>query len=134
MKVLLDTHIILWAISNDNRLSQKARNIILADENEIYYSTASVWEVAIKHSIHPEHMPLSGGQLSELCKMSGYEMLSVQDHHVLALETIDGNGTEPKHKDPFDRILIAQAKAENMILITHDAFISQYKEKCIIPV
>lgn len=72
MKVLLDTHIILWALTNDERLSEKAKTIILFRENDIYYSTASIWEISIKHMAHPEHMTLSGEQLSAYCQKAGY--------------------------------------------------------------
>lgn len=134
MKVLLDTHIILWALTDDEKLSEKARMIILSDENEIYYSTASIWEVSIKHALHPEHMPLSGTQLSDYCQKANYQMLSIQDDHVYALETLRRAKDAPTHKDPFDRILVAQAKAENMLFLTHDSLIPYYQEDCIISV
>lgn len=134
MKVLLDTHIILWALTDDERLSKKAKTIILSKENDIYYSVASIWEVSIKHTIHPEHMPFSGKQLSYYCQEAHYQMLSIKDEHVYALETIQRVENAPKHNDPFDRIMIAQAKTENMIFITHDSLIPYYMEKCIISV
>jgi len=134
MKVLLDTHIILWALIDDARLSEKAKNIILSKENEIYYSTASVWEVSIKHSLHPESMPLSGEQLSDYCQKSGYQMLAIRDDHVYALETIQRAEGAPKHNDPFDRIMIAQAKADGLLFVTHDTLIPYYEEKCIVSV
>lgn len=134
MKVLLDTHIILWALTNDERLPQQARIIISQSENEICYSTASIWEVAIKHISHPEHMPISGRQLSSYCRKAGYQMLPVQDGHVYALEGLRRVEGAPKHKDPFDCIMIAQAKVENMIFVTHDSLIPYYMEKCIVSV
>lgn len=134
MKVLLDTHIILWALTNDERLPQKAKTIISKSENEIWYSTASVWEVTIKYMNHPEHMPISGRQFTMYCNMAGYQMLPVQDQHVHALERLRRMENAPMHKDPFDRILIAQAKVENMIFITHDSLLPWYREECIIAV
>lgn len=132
MKVLLDTHIILWAVTDDERLPEKARFIISQSENEIYYSTASIWEVMIKHINHPEHMPISGIRLSTHCRKAGYRMLPVQDEHVYELGGLKRGDGAPEHKDPFDRIMIAQAKAENIMFVTHDALIPYYEEKCIV--
>jgi len=132
MKLLLDTHIILWAITDDKKLSEKARTLILSKESEIYYSTASIWEVMIKHMFHPEHMPISGKQLSNYCQKASYKMLPILDNHVYALESLQRTQDAPKHKDPFDCILLAQAKVENMLFITHDSLLPYYNEKYII--
>lgn len=134
MKILLDTHIILWALTNDERLPQKAGMIISKTENEIWYSAASVWEVTFKYMNHPDHMPISGKQLSQYCHRAGYRILPVQEHHVHALERLRRMENAPVHKDPFDRILISQAKAENMMFITHDSLLPWYREECIIAV
>lgn len=134
MKILLDTHIILWALTNDERLPQKAEMIISKTENEIWYSVASVWEVTIKYMNHPDNMPISGKQLSQYCHRAGYQMLPVQECHVHALERLRRMENAPMHKDPFDRILISQAKVENMMFITHDSLLPWYREECIIAV
>lgn len=134
MKVLLDTHIILWALTDDEKLSQKARNIILSKENEIYYSTASIWEITIKHMLHPEHMKLSGKQISNYCQEAGYQMLPIKDEHAHTLETLQREERAPKHNDPFDRIMLAQAKEERMLFITHDSLIPYYGEECVVEV
>lgn len=134
LRILLDTHIALWAITDDERLSETARRLLLSAENEIYYSTASVWEVQIKHSLHPENMPITGRQFSDFCQRSGYIMLTIRDNHVFALETLSRPKVAPKHKDPFDRILISQAKAEEMMFLTHDSLIPYYNEPFIISV
>ncbi|MDE7327832.1 MAG: type II toxin-antitoxin system VapC family toxin [Lachnospiraceae bacterium] len=134
MKVLLDTHILLWALADDERLPQKAREIILQGENEIYYSTVSVWEVSIKHSLHPEQIPISGHALSGYCRKAGYQTLPLWDEHAWALETITRPPGAPRHNDPFDRMLIAQAKSEGMLFVTHDALLPYYNETCIIAV
>lgn len=132
MRILLDTHILLWALAGSDKLSPKAQEMILSKDNEIFYSTAAVWEVSIKHSIHPENMPVSGKELSEYCQKAGYEMLSVRDEHVYALETLMRLDDAPRHNDPFDRIMVAQAKSEEMLLLTHDSLIPYYNEKCIV--
>ena len=132
--ILLDTHIALWALTNSTRLSDAARKILLSDDNEIYYSAASVWELTVKHGIHPEHLPFSGTMFARYCREAGYIPLPVEKKHVFALETLRRPDDAPRHKDPFDRILIAQAKAENLFLLTHDALIPYYNEPCIIKV
>ena len=115
MKYILDTHIILWALINDERINDKTREIILDKENEIYYSTVSTWEVEIKHQ-KDKSFKLSGEQLSFLCDQNNLFNLPIQNKHVNKLKDIEND----INKDPFDRMLLAQAKAENMILITHD--------------
>ena len=134
MKVLLDTHIILWALDNNPKLSEKARQIISDSENQIYYSTASIWEIAIKHMARPDKICIDSQNLSDKCKASGFEMLPIYDRHVYKLETLTREKSAPPHNDPFDRILISQAKADGMKFITHDALIPQYNEDCIMAV
>lgn len=134
MELLLDTHILLWALTDHPKLPKNAREKIMDERNTIFYSTASVWEVSIKHSIHPANMPVSGKELSEYCAKAGYQMLVVRDDHVYALETLCRAESAPKHQDPFDRILIAQAKSEKLTFITHDANLSYYQEDCIMSV
>ena len=134
MNVLLDTHIALWAITDDERMSGKARNILLSDKNEIYCSCVSAWEISIKHSLHPEHMPITAKEFANYCGKSGYAMLPVELPHILALDGLARSADAPKHKDPFDRMLIAQAKAEDMLFMTHDRMLLYYNEKNILPV
>ena len=134
MKILLDTHILLWALADDRRLPPKAKEIILREESEIYYSTVSVWEVSIKHSLHPEQMPISGQVLSGYCRKAGYRALPLWDDHAWALESIVRPSNAPRHNDPFYRMLIAQAKWVEMFFITDDALLPYYNEPCIIAV
>ena len=134
MNILLDTHLLLWAINDDQKLSDIARDFILDAENIIYYSTASIWEITIKHMNHPDRMIFSGNELSQLAKAAGYMPLPILEKHVFLLETLKRAEEAPPHNDPFDRILIAQAKAENMLFLTHDTLISYYNEKCIVVV
>jgi PIN domain nuclease of toxin-antitoxin system len=136
MRLLLDTHIILWAISNDFKLSEKARKLILDDENEIYYSTASVWETTIKYMAKPEKIYESGKELVEDCIVMGYKNLPIYNEHISFIETLvfDDEGKNIEHHDPFDRILIAQAKAEGMLLLSSDIKLPYYHESCIVTV
>lgn len=134
MNLLLDTHILIWALNGDPRLPGKARDMILDDHNAVYYSSASIWEVSIKHANHPDNVEFTGKELSKFCEEAGFLPVEVRDKHVFALETITRKEGAPPHHDPFDRMLIAQAKAENLFFMTHDSLLPYYEEKCIIPV
>ena len=134
MNLLLDTHVLIWALNEDQRLSEKARELILDPDNAIYYSSVSIWEVAIKHAIHPENVIFTGKELSQYCQEAGFLPVEMRDRHVFALETITRADDAPPHHDPFDCILIAQAKAENMSFLTHDSLLPYYNEMCIISV
>lgn len=134
MKILMDTQILLWALSNDEKLSEKARKLIENEENEICYSIISLWEIELKHLAHPKEMPVSAKEISEYCKQSGFQEVPVREKHIFSLaELTRKEGTRP-HKDPFDRILICQASTENMIFLTHDLLIPVYDEACIVAV
>jgi len=134
VNLLLDTHILIWALNEDPRLPDKAREFILDESNAVYYSSVSVWEIAIKHAKYPEEVEFTGRELSQFCQEAGYLPVEMREKHVFALETITRAEGAPPHHDPFDRMLIAQAKAENMSFITHDSMLPYYEEKCIIPV
>ena len=126
MKYLLDTHIILWALMNRSELSESARNIINDAQNQLYYSTVSLWEVSIKHRLHPESIPCSSAELLRYLDASILRNLPVHNHHILALEHLHRSEDAPRHKDPFDRLLLAQAVAEDAIFLTHDRMFSYY--------
>ena len=82
MKLLLDTHIILWALDDNPKLPEQAKALILDTDNDVYYSCASVWETTIKYMSKPDKIRLSGSKLSELCRRMGYHMLPITDKHV----------------------------------------------------
>lgn len=134
MNLLLDTHIAIWALNDDPALSQKARELILDPDNTIYYSTVSVWEVHLKHTRRPDHIPFDESDFSEGCREAGFVPLSLADKHVLAVHTLSRPNNIKEHNDPFDRLLLAQAKVENLSFLTHDALIPGYEERCVIPV
>ena len=134
MNLLLDTHILIWALNEDPALPETARELILDPDNVIYYSTVSVWEIAIKHATHPDNVEFTGKELSGYCEEAGFHCLEVKNRHVFALETLKRPEDAPRHNDPFDRILVSQAKAENMVFLTHDSLIPYYGERCIMPV
>ena len=131
MKILLDTHIAIWAVLDSTELSDSAKAIILDENNEIYYSAASVWEITIKHMAHPETFLFSGKHLAKGSEANGFISLPIFNKHSAELETLTRSKDAPPHKDPFDRILLAQAKAEGMKFMTHDSLIPYYNEPLV---
>lgn len=134
MKILIDTHIAVWAVLNDPKLPKNAKDMILDVGNEIFYSTASVWEITIKHMLRPDKIRISGSLLEKGCEDNGYIVLPVFNKHVSALETLRRPKDAPEHNDPFDRIMVAQAKSDNLMFLTHDSLIPYYQESFIISV
>ena len=132
MRYLLDTHILLWALSNDYQLPPKARMIIEDDDNNIYYSVISIWEVALKHTAHPAQLTLTAREASGYCQMAGFKRLLLEDKHIFYVDSLYRPDDAPAHKDPFDRILISQAKAEGFLFLTHDQLLLDYGEPCLI--
>lgn len=123
MKLLLDTHIALWAITDDPKLPDQARGLIALASNDIFVSAASIWEISIKHGLGRGNMPISGNEALAYFQEAGYRLLPINAEHAAFVETLP-----PLHADPFDRILVAQALSEPMRLITHDATVVGYGE------
>jgi PIN domain nuclease of toxin-antitoxin system len=135
MKMLLDTHILAWFHTESKRIDPQAWNLIMDKKNTIYYSPVSLWECEIKYTIHSDNFPLSANKLSYLCMASDMIFLPLQPEHIFSLSTLHYSETAPKpHKDPFDRMLICQAKTEGMKFITHDSLIPYYEEECVISI
>ena len=126
MKILLDTHILIWFFSGDERLSLEARELIVDETNEIYYSILSAWEVEIKHKAHPDRLSMSGESFIEYCKELGFIQVPVEVEHILEVKNLVRKDNTPQHRDPFDRLMICQAIVEDMIFITHDTRIAEY--------
>jgi len=124
VRLLLDTHVALWAVTDDARLSDKARALIADTGTAVFVSAASIWEVSIKHALargRPGDMPLSGDHALRYFTMAGYKMLPVSPAHAVAVESL------PRlHEDPFDRMLLAQAITEPLSLLTRDPRILAY--------
>lgn len=132
MKILLDTHMIIWALTDNPKLSAKAKEIILNRENEIFYSVLSLWEIEIKHLAKPNAIPVTAHQISKFCKEAGFKTVALSENSIFKLSELQRKPDEPPHKDPFDRMLICQAITENMFLLTHDAMIAGYTSENII--
>jgi PIN domain nuclease of toxin-antitoxin system len=127
VRILLDTHIALWAVADSPRLPAAARTLVLATENRLFVSAASIWEIAIKHGIAPAKMPVSGARALALFQQSGYAMLPIAPGHAAAIDDLP-----PHHADPFDRMLVAQALYEPLRLLTADASLSAYSDTIIV--
>lgn len=126
MRLLLDTHIALWAVTLDARLPEETRATIRDPSVEVYVSLASLWEVAIKNAFSKPRRGApfpSTSQALDWFRQTGLDILPIQEAHILALESLP-----MIHGDPFDRLLVAQAVAEPMTLITHDQRLSAYSE------
>lgn len=118
MKLLLDTHALIWALANDRRLSKRARIAIEDGDNDVYTSAASAWEIAIKSNLGKLHVP---SDLIDAADKVGFVLRPVTFADVDVLRTLPS-----LHRDPFDRMLIAQAQLDSAVLVTRDALIRQY--------
>jgi len=118
LKLLLDTHVMLWAISDPGRLSDQARSAIASEENEVFVSVVSPWEIAIKKSRNRIEIP---DDLDRGLESSRFKLLPVLLRHTKAIETMPHH-----HRDPFDRMLVAQAIIDGMTLVTADRKLTHY--------
>jgi len=126
LRLLLDTHVALWALTDDPRLSQRARALIEDPANDVLVSAASVWEIAIKHALGRGDMPISGDQALDWFRRAGYQLLPIAPEHVAAVEHLPDH-----HRDPFDRLLVSQAITEPLRLLTHDPLVIRYGDAAI---
>jgi len=120
LRVLLDTHIALWAVVGSKRLAPRAKELILAAD-DVLVSAASLWEIATKHGLGRGDMPISSAQALQAFTDAGYGLLDIRPEHAIAVERL-----APIHGDPFDRMLVAQALVEPVTLITRDALVASY--------
>lgn len=121
MKVLLDTHLLLWVAQESVKLRRPARDLINDPENELYFSVASIWEIAIKHSKRQPDFEAEPAEFRASLLEQLYFELPVSGNHAAMTANLP-----PIHKDPFDRLLIAQAMVEGITLLTADATIARY--------
>ena len=121
MKLLLDTHVLLWAAGEPGKLSPAARRLLNDTANELLFSAASLWEIAIKHSLGRSVFRVDARLLRRGLLDNGYSELPISSSHVVEVE-----GLPPIHKDPFDRLLVAQATVEGILLLTLDSVVARY--------
>ena len=121
MKFLLDTHIFLWAAYEPDRLSAKAIALLNDSDHELLFSAASIWEIAIKNGLGREDFKVDARLLRRGLLDNDYGELAITSEHTVFLENLP-----PIHKDPFDRILVAQAMVEGITLLTADSIVAKY--------
>lgn len=121
MKLLLDTHLLLWAAGNPERLSKKARALIEKGEHELFFSAGSLWEIVIKRNLGRDDFKVDARVLRRGLLDNGYSELPIASEHVVAVD-----GLPQHHKDPFDRVLVAQAIVEGFTLLTSDPTVAAY--------
>lgn len=124
MKFLLDTHVLLWVSQDDSHLSKQAKTLLTNGDNDLYFSIASIWEIMIKKNLGKFKINVAEF-IQDINNMSIFE-LPIKIEHILSLETLSNH-----HKDPFDRILIAQALTEPLKLLTHDKTLQKYSSDLI---
>jgi len=127
MRLLLDTHLVLWAVAMSTRLPAKARELLEDASNEIYCSAASLWEIASKSALRRADFDVDLRLLRAALPEMAILELPVDGRHIERLATLP-----PIHKDPFDRLLIAQALAEPLVLLTSDATLAAYGEGVLV--
>ena len=133
MDILLDTHILVWLLTDNQKLPAKVTELTTSRANTIFFSSISMWEIAIKRLVHPDKITgIPVEKLMVFCEDARLNELCLKTEHTYLLETLKRADDSPPHKDPFDRILISQAKSENMTFITHDNTLSAYNEPCIL--
>jgi PIN domain nuclease of toxin-antitoxin system len=118
--LLLDTHVLLWAAGEPERLSDGTRDLLVDSGTTLFFSAASVWEIAIKNALGRRDFRVDPRRL---LVAHGYSELAVSAEHAVAAGALP-----PLHKDPFDRMLVAQAKTEGVVLLTADARVADYGE------
>ena len=118
MRILLDTHCLLWWLNDDPALGDQARELISTPENLIFFSAASIWEIRIKQSIGKLDLP---EDFPEVLSSQTFESLAVTVEHAHGLKDLP-----LLHRDPFDRLLVAQARRERLTLLTRDRIVAQY--------
>ena len=121
MRFLIDTHLLLWAAGQSARLSPVARSLISDPENELLFSAASLWEIAIKAGLGRADFRVDAARLRRGLLNNGYRELAITGEHAVAV-----TGLPMIHKDPFDRLLLAQGLVEDVTLLTCDPVMTQY--------
>ncbi|MGA9012922.1 MAG: type II toxin-antitoxin system VapC family toxin [Acetobacteraceae bacterium] len=121
MKLLLDTHLLLWAAGEPDRIQAATRTLLDDADNTLLFSAASLWEIAIKRGLGRDDFQVDPRSLRRALFDNGYGELAITSEHAVAV-----NQLPPIHKDPFDRILIAQATIEGITLLTGDPVVAQY--------
>ncbi|SDD17800.1 type II toxin-antitoxin system VapC family toxin [Pedobacter soli] len=126
MNILLDTHIVIWFITNDTKLPKRLKRIIEDPNNKCFVSIATYWELSIKYSLGRLNLNSSIEEIFNIIEVSGFDILPITLNHILQLTTL-----EHHHNDPFDRLIIAQSISENLSVISIDNYFPAYKIQLI---
>jgi PIN domain nuclease of toxin-antitoxin system len=121
VKLLLDTHVLLWAAGQPDRLPAPVREMLEDPQNELVFSVVSLWEIVIKRGLGRKDFQVDARMLRRGLLENGYRELEIKGEHAVAVD-----GLPPIHKDPFDRLLVAQSMAEGILLLTADPAVAQY--------
>ena len=121
MNLLLDTHLLIWAASTPEQLSSEALSLLQNAKYQLYFSAVNLWEITIKHGLGRQDFRVDPSLLHRGLIENGYTELVVKSFHCIALEQLPAI-----HKDPFDRMLVAQAVSEGMLLLTSDSVVAKY--------
>ncbi|HQZ11783.1 MAG TPA: type II toxin-antitoxin system VapC family toxin [Devosia sp.] len=128
MRLLLDTHVLLWGLADPRRLSREVARLIENERNEVYVSVASLFEIAARNAgARRRGLAVSAGMAHEASLRAGYRVLPILPEHAIGAE-----GIAPFHGDPFDRLLLAQANVEGLQLVTHDEALAAYDPRTIL--
>ena len=128
MRLLLDTHVLIWAMGPGRELPASVQALLLDSRNTIYYSVVSIFEIATKRAAARRSAPRLGADRAlELADQSGYVRLDVTAAHAIAVESV-----AVAHHDPFDKLLLAQAQVEGLRFVTHDEAVAAYDKNVIL--
>ncbi|WP_293308542.1 type II toxin-antitoxin system VapC family toxin [Pedobacter sp. UBA5917] len=123
---MLDTHIVIWFITNDNKLSKKIKALIEDSNNKCFVSIASYWELSIKYALGRLNLHSTIEEIFGIIEKSGLDILPITLNHILQLSKL-----EHHHNDPFDRLIISQSITENLQIISNDNYFPAYKIQLI---
>jgi PIN domain nuclease of toxin-antitoxin system len=127
VRILLDTHAFVWWVSDSDELSRRARRLIADGANEIFFSAASAWEIAIKSRLRRATLPPDAERfVREQLELNAFQMLPIQVHHALGVASLPA-----LHRDPFDRMLVAQALSEELTLMSRDRRLADYSVRLV---
>lgn len=126
MRLLLDTHVLLWALSGSRRLSGEVRDLIESPDNEVLFSAASIWEIAIKAQVLRTEFGVDAGTIIVAARETDFDELAISAEHAAGVAALPLH-----HKDPFDRLLVSQAIAEPARLVTADRALAAYSSDLV---
>jgi len=121
MRLLVDTHLLIWSLTHSSRLSPKARTLLEDPQNDLVFSVVSLWETGVKRALNRSDFVIDAHVLRGELLVGGYRELGVSGEHALAVSQLPA-----LHKDPFDRLLLCQALVEGLTLVTNDSELMQY--------